>query len=181
MEKNNNLEVLISRAEIAERVKELGAEISRDYHEGKLFLVTVLKGAVVFLADLIRNLQIPVEIDFIAVSSYGGSTKSSGIVRILKDLDYNIKGRDVLVVEDIVDTGLTLQYLCEYLLRRQPQSLRVAALLDKPGRRKVEIKPDYCGFTIPDCFVVGYGLDFDGDYRYLADIKIIKEEDLVKT
>lgn len=166
-------EILLSRATIAARVHELALEIERDYAGKSLLLVCVLKGAVVFLSDLMRHLGVPVEIDFIAVSSYGHSTVSSGVVRILKDLDRSIEEKHVLVVEDIVDTGLTLNYLRENLQQRHPASLKVVVLLDKPERRKVGFNPDYCGFVIPDHFVVGYGLDCDEQYRHLPDLCIL--------
>lgn len=169
------LKVLLSKEQIEERVNELAAAISRDYKGKKVLLIGVLKGAVIFLSDLCRQLEIESQIDFMAVSSYGSSTASSGVVRILKDLDEEIEGRDVLLVEDIVDTGLTLKYLKENLQARRPRSLKIATLLDKPERRKVDIEPDYCGFRIPNEFVVGYGLDYNEEYRYLADICILLE------
>lgn len=165
--------ILLSREKIAQRVAELAEEISLNYSNSTLLLICVLKGAVIFTSDLMRQLKIPVEIDFMAVSSYGADTSSSGVVRILKDLDQGIQDRHVLVVEDIVDTGLTLNYLCDNLTSRQPRSLKVVTLLDKPSRRKVRFEPDYCGFSIPDRFVVGYGLDFNEQYRSLADICIL--------
>jgi len=167
--------VLLNREEIRERVTSLGAQISRDYAGEKLLLICVLKGAVVFLADLMRAITVPVEIDFMAVSSYGAATESSGIVRILKDLDCSIDNKHCLIVEDIIDSGLTLKYLKENLLARKPASLRIVTLLDKPDRRQVDIAPDYCGFQIPDEFVVGYGLDFSEQYRYLPDICVLGE------
>jgi hypoxanthine phosphoribosyltransferase len=169
------LSVLLSKQEIARRVEELAGAISRDYQDRKILLICVLKGATVFLSDLMRLLRVPVEVDFIAVSSYGADTATSGVVRILKDLDRSIQGKDVLVVEDIVDTGLTLSYLRENLLSRQPRSLKVVTLLDKPARRRVECNPDYCGFAIPDRFVVGYGLDYNEDYRQLPDLCILHQ------
>lgn len=172
---DKKLKILLSREQIERRVEEMAAAISEDFKGRPLLLIGVLKGAVVFLSDLMRQLQGPVEIDFIAVSSYGASTASSGVVRILKDLERDIEGQDVLIVEDIVDTGLTLNYLRENLLQRGPRSLKVATLLDKPDRRRVDINPDYCGFIIPDLFVVGYGLDFNEGYRHLADICIISQ------
>lgn len=164
------LEVLLTAAQIEEKVIEMAALINEDYKEQELLLICVLKGAVVFLSDLIRQLNMPLEIDFIAVSSYGADTSSSGVVRIEKDLERSIKGKHVLIVEDIVDTGLTLSYLFDNLSSRGPASVKVVTLLDKPERRKVVCEPDYCGFKIPDRFVVGYGLDFDGHYRQLPDI-----------
>lgn len=174
--KKPNREVLLNEAEISRRVSELAAEISAEYKGRKVLLVCVLKGAVVFASDLMRCLKIPVEIDFIAVSSYGSDTASSGVVRILKDLESSIRGKELLIVEDIVDTGLTLNYLRKNLLSRKPKSLKVVTLLDKPARRLVEFTPDYCGFEIPDHFVVGYGLDFNEDYRQLAGIYILHPE-----
>lgn len=174
--KDEKLKLLLGGEEIAGRVAELAELISAEYEGRKVLLICVLKGAVIFASDLMRRLKIPVEIDFIAVSSYGSDTASSGVVRILKDLDRSIKGKDVLIVEDIVDTGLTLNYLRKNLLSRQPRSLRVVTLLDKPARRRVEFTPDYCGFEIPDHFVVGYGLDFNEDYRHLAGIYVLNPE-----
>ena len=168
--------VLLTREEIQKRITELGAEISRDYAGQDLLLICVLKGAVIFLADLMRQISVPVEIDFMAVSSYGAATVSSGVVRILKDLDVSIENGHCLIVEDIIDTGLTLKYLEENLNSRQPASLKIVTLLDKPERRQVEIAPDYCGFQIPDEFVVGYGLDFDEKYRSLPDICVLGEK-----
>ncbi len=172
---NNSLEVMISAEQIKDKLNELAKEISKDYKARTPLLIGVLKGAVVFLSDLIREIEIPLEIDFMAVSSYGADTASSGIVRIQKDLDQSIKGKDILIVEDIVDTGLTLNYLFENLGSRQPNSIKVVTLLDKPDRRKVEFEADYCGFKIPDRFVVGYGLDFNEKYRNLNDICILNE------
>ncbi|HOP68601.1 MAG: hypoxanthine phosphoribosyltransferase [Dethiobacteria bacterium] len=171
------LDVLIDARTISNRVAELGREISRDYQGRHPLLVGVLKGAVVFLSDLMRSLTVPVEIDFMAVSSYGYSTTSSGVVRILKDLEKSLEGKDVLIVEDIVDTGLTLNYLRENLASRKPNSLKVVTLLDKPERRRVEFTADYCGFVIPDYFVVGYGLDYNEKYRHLPDLCILKGEE----
>ena len=160
-------EVLVSADELQRRVSELGAEISRDYADRSLLLVGVLKGAVFFLSDLMRFIEIPVEVDFMAVASYGSATDSSGVVRILKDLDVAIEGRDVLIVEDIVDSGLTLQYLVRNLGSRNPRTLEVCALLTKPERRKVDLPNRYVGFEIPDRFVVGYGLDYAERHRNL--------------
>ncbi len=174
--KKENRKVLLDDEAIARRVAELAEQISADYEGEKVLLICVLKGAVIFTSDLMRRLKIPVEIDFIAVSSYGSDTASSGVVRILKDLESSIQGKDVLIVEDIVDTGLTLNYLRKNLLSRQPRSLKVVTLLDKPARRRVEFTPDYCGFEIPDHFVVGYGLDFNENYRQLAGIYILDPE-----
>src|SRR5947209_18499301 len=152
-------ETLLQPDELRSRVRELGQEISRDYQGRDLLLVGVLKGAVFFLSDLMRHIEIPVEVDFMAVASYGSQTDSSGVVRILKDLDVAIEGRDVLIVEDIVDSGLTLQYLIRNLGSRNPRTLDVRALLTKPQRAKVDLPTRYVGFEIPDCFVVAYGLD----------------------
>ncbi len=170
-----HLEVFIPEHALQERVSELGKEISRDYAGQDLLLVAVLKGSVVFLADLMRQITIPHSIDFMATSSYGAATESSGIVRILKDLDIPIIGRNVLIVEDIVDTGHTLTYLRKLLLERQPASLRICTLLDKRERREVEVPLDYIGFEIPNEFVVGYGLDYAELYRNLPYIAIPKE------
>jgi hypoxanthine phosphoribosyltransferase len=169
-------EVLFDKTRIDERVRELGLEISKDYHGKDLVMVGILKGGVPFLADLIRVIDLPLEYDLMAVSSYGASTKSSGTVKIMKDLDMGIEGRDVIIVEDIIDTGLTLHYLLQNLRSRRPASLKVATMLDKPSQRKMQIQPDYNGFEIPDVFVVGYGLDYAGKYRNLPFIGILKEE-----
>ena len=160
-------EVLVSSEALQRRVRELGRDISRDYAGRPLLLVGVLKGAVFFLSDLMRWIDIPVEVDFMAVASYGSATDSSGVVRILKDLDAAIEGRDVLIVEDIVDSGLTLQYLLRNLGSRNPASLEVCALLTKPDRRKVELPTRYVGFEIPNTFAIGYGLDHAERYRNL--------------
>lgn len=167
-------EVLIDRAKIDARVAELARTIRKDYGPGKpVHLVAVLKGAFMFLADLMRHFEGPVSCDFIAVSSYGAGTTSSGEVRLTKDLDRSLQGRDVIIVEDIVDTGLTLSYLQEILYAREPNSLKTACLLSKPSRRKVDVKVEYIGFTIEDRFVVGYGLDVDEQYRNLPFIGIM--------
>ena len=160
-------EILIEEDAIRERVVELGAEISADYAGRDLLLVGVLKGAVFFMADLMRHVTVPCEVDFMAISSYGAATDSSGVVRILKDLDINIEGRDVLVVEDIIDSGLTLSYLMRNLESREPASLEVCALLTKHGRRENDVRLRYVGFEIPNRFVIGYGLDFAERYRNL--------------
>jgi hypoxanthine phosphoribosyltransferase len=160
-------DTLVSSEDLQRRVVELGAQISRDYEGRDLFLVGVLKGAVLFLADLMRSIDIPCEIDFMAVSSYGSQTDSSGVVRILKDLDAPIENRHVLIVEDIIDSGLTLQYLMRSLNARQPASLEVCALLTKPERLRVDLSPRYIGFEIPNRFAVGYGLDHAQHYRNL--------------
>jgi hypoxanthine phosphoribosyltransferase len=170
-------QVLISEEEIRAKVRELGAQISADYAGRSVTLVSVLKGSLPFMADLMRAIDAPVQIDLMEVSSYGGATtESSGLVRILKDLSSSISGRDVLIVEDIIDTGLTLNYLLRYLRGKNPASLRICALLDKPARRLVEIPIDYTGFTIPDEFVVGYGLDFGEIYRNLPFIGVLRRE-----
>ena len=162
--------------DLSRRVRELGEEVSRDYAGKNLLLIGVLKGAVFFLSDLMRHLDIPVEVDFMAVASYGSATKTSGVVRILKDLDAAIEGRDVLIVEDIVDSGLTLQYLLRNLGSRNPRSLEVCALLTKPDRRKVDLPTRYVGFEIPNRFVVGYGLDYGERYRTLPYVGTLTEE-----
>lgn len=165
--------ILITEEQIKKRVKELGEQISRDYQDGNLVLIGILKGAVVFLADLMREINIDVTIDFMSVSSYGADSESSGVVRILKDLEHSIEGRDILIVEDIVDTGLTLAYLKDLLESRNPRSVKIAAFLDKPERRKTEITPDYLGYTVPDEFLVGYGLDYAELYRYLPYVAVL--------
>jgi len=172
---NSNLEVLFSAEEIQNRVKELGAEIARDYAGKKLILVGVLKGSCVFLSDLMRAIDLPLEIDFMAVSSYGKATKSSGAVQILKDLSEDVLNQDIIVVEDIVDTGLTLSYLFENLRVRGANSVKLAALLDKPEPRiKRDLRIDYCGFQVPNKFVVGYGLDAAERWRNLPFIAVVK-------
>ena len=167
-------EVLVAADELQRRVVELGAEISSDYAGRSLLLVGVLKGAVFFLSDLMRFIDIPVEVDFMAVASYGSATDSSGVVRILKDLDVAIEGRDVLIVEDIVDSGLTLQYLMRNLGSRNPRTLEVCALLTKPERRKVDLPTRYVGFEIADRFVVGYGLDYAERHRNLPFVAALE-------
>ena len=168
-------EILVQQDDLTHRVRELGAEISRDYEGRELFLVGVLKGAVFFLSDLMRNLEPPTEVDFMAVASYGSSTDSSGVVRILKDLDASIEGRDVLIVEDIVDSGLTLSYLLRTLRARNPASLEVCALLTKPERRKVDLPIRYVGFEIPNRFAIGYGLDLGERFRNLPYVAALRE------
>ena len=168
-------EILVQRDELEHRVRELAAEVSRDYANRDLFLVGVLKGAVFFLSDLMRHLEVACEVDFMAVSSYGSSTDSSGVVRILKDLDVSIEGRDVLIVEDIVDSGLTLSYLLRTLRARNPASLEVCALLTKPERRKVELPIRYVGFEIPNRFAIGYGLDHAERFRNLPFVAVLEE------
>jgi hypoxanthine phosphoribosyltransferase len=168
-------EVLVPAEDLQRRVRELGAEISRDYEGRDLVMIGVLKGAVLFLADLMRELTVPCEIDFMAVSSYGSSTDSSGVVRILKDLDASIEDRDVLLVEDIVDSGLTLHYLLKNLRARNPRSLEVCALLTKPERRRVELPIRYVGFEIPNRFAIGYGLDHAQRHRNLPYVAVLDE------
>jgi len=168
-------EILISEQELSTKVKELGAQISKDYEGEDLILVGILKGSVPFMADLMRAITIPLSIDFMQVSSYGGDTKTSGVVKILKDLDADITNKNVLIVEDIIDSGYTLDYLKKYLAHRGCKSLKICTILDKPSRRKVNLKPDYCGFEVDDLFIVGYGLDLDQKYRNLPYISWIKE------
>ena len=169
-------EILIDEETLGARIAQLGAEVSADYQGRDLLLIGVLKGAVFFMADLMRHLTVPCEVDFMAISSYGDSTDSSGIVRILKDLDINIEGRDVLVVEDIIDSGLTLSYLMRNLESREPASLEVCALMTKPARREIDVPVRYIGFEIPNRFVVGYGLDFGERYRNLPYVGVLNEE-----
>lgn len=169
-------EIILSEETLQGRVRELGEAVSRDYEGESVLLVAVLRGAALFMADLARQITVPVEMDFMAVSSYGSSTKSSGVVRILKDLDELIEDRNVLVVEDILDTGLTLKYLLKNLASRKPRTLEVCALLSKEGKQRVPIQCKYVGFSIPDEFVVGYGLDFAERYRNLPYIGILKPE-----
>jgi hypoxanthine phosphoribosyltransferase len=169
-------ETLVSAEDLKRRVAELGEEISRDYRDRDLVLVGVLKGAVLFIADLMRHLTVPSEVDFMAVSSYGSSTDSSGVVRILKDLDAPIDGRDVLIVEDIIDSGLTLQYLLRNLRARNPRSLEVCALLTKPERRRVDLPTRYVGFEIPNRFAIGYGLDHAQRFRNLDYVAALADE-----
>ncbi|HWQ43358.1 MAG TPA: hypoxanthine phosphoribosyltransferase [Desulfosporosinus sp.] len=168
--------VLISKEELEKRVAELGAEITRDYEGKKILVLGILKGAVPFMADLIREIKLPLNYDFMALSSYGTSTQSSGVVRILKDLERSVDDVHILITEDIVDTGLTLKYLKANLIARNPLSVKVVTLLDKSTRRKVEVVPDYNGFSIPDEFVVGYGLDFNEEYRNLPYVGVLKQE-----
>jgi hypoxanthine phosphoribosyltransferase len=168
-------EVLVSEEDLQRRVAELGEEVSRDYEGRTPLLVAILKGAVPFLADLMRGLTVDCELDFMAVSSYGSSTDSSGVVRILKDLDAPIAGRDVLIVEDIIDSGLTLQYLLRSLQARGPRSIEVCALLTKPERRRVDLPVRYVGFEIPNRFAIGYGLDYDERYRNLSYVAALRE------
>lgn len=168
--------ILLDEEQIKERVKQLGQQITEDYKDENILVVGILKGAMIFLADLVRNIDVPTSFDFMAVSSYGAGTVSSGVVRIMKDLDKSIEGKHVIIVEDIVDTGLTLQYLVENIRSRGPASLKLCTLLDKPDRRKVDVPVDYKGFSIPDEFVVGYGLDYNERYRNLPYIAVLKPE-----
>lgn len=172
--KNDIESILISEDELSEITKKLGEQISRDYLGKNLLLVSVLKGSVVFMADIMRNITIPCRIDFMSVSSYGSGVKTSGVVKIIKDLDISIEGYDVLIIEDILDSGKTLSYLIDILGARNPNSIKICTLLDKPDRRQVDLKPDYFGKTIPDAFVVGYGLDYDEKYRNLPYVGILK-------
>ncbi len=165
--------ILIPSEDIQKRLDEMAATINRDYEGKELLLVCILKGAVTTFADVLRRVTIPCEIDFMCISSYGSSTKSSGVVRILKDLDHGIEGKDVLIVEDIVDSGMSMSYLIEQLHTRKPASIKLLTLLDKPERRRVDLKADYIGFTIPDEFVIGYGLDYAEKYRNLPDVCIL--------
>ena len=166
--------VLFKPEELAERVADLGRQITEDYKGKNLLVVIVLKGSIIFWADLIRQIHLPLQLDFIGTSSYGDSTKSSGVVQIVKDIDQGLEGKDVLIIEDIIDTGLTLSYLLKMLQVRNPSSLKICSLLDKPSRRKVVVPVDYLGFTIEDHFVVGYGLDYSGRYRNQSYIGILK-------
>ena len=171
-----HIRVLLSEEEVDKRIQEIGEQISRDYAGKQIHLVCVLKGGAFFMCELAKRITVPVSLDFMAVSSYGGDTKSSGVVKIVKDLDESLKGKDVLVVEDIVDSGRTLSYLMEMLRDRGPASLKLCTLLDKPDRRVIDVNVDYTGFQIPDEFVVGYGLDYDQKYRNLPYIGIVEFE-----
>ncbi len=168
--------ILFSETELAARIKELGQTITADYAGKEILMIGILRGAVIFMSDLARAIDLPVAIDFMAVSSYGASTTSSGVVRILKDLDEDVENKHVLIVEDIIDSGLTLNYLMDNLWSRKPASIKICTLLNKPERRKVEVPIAYNGFTIPDHFVVGYGLDFAEKYRNLPFIGVLKPE-----
>ena len=168
--------VIVSRDEIDKMTKRLGSQITRDFSGQKVLLVCVLKGAFMFLADLVRQIDIPLEVDFMSVSSYGDNTDTSGVVRIIKDLDTDITGRNVIIVEDIIDSGLTLNYLRDLLTTRNPACIKICTAFDKPDRRKADVKVDYCGMVIPDGFVVGYGLDFAGDYRQLPDVCVLSDD-----
>ena len=168
--------VLLTEEQIVKRVKEMGNEISNDYKGKDLLIVGILKGSVVFASELIKNITIPTEIDFMAVSSYGNSSETTGVVRILKDLDHSIEGKDRIIVEDIIESGVTLDYLLKYLKARKANSIEIVTLLTKPARRKVDINVKYCGFEVPDEFLVGYGLDYAEKYRNLPYVGILKEE-----
>lgn len=174
--KNDILKVLLSEEDLHAKVEEIGAQITRDYEGKNLLLVSVLKGSVVFMADLMRAIKVPCGIDFMCVSSYGNEAKTSGVVKIIKDLDINLEGLDILIVEDILDSGLTLNYIKTMLLERKPNSIRICTLLDKPERRKAPVKADYKGFEVPDEFVVGYGLDYAEKYRNLPYIGVLKPQ-----
>ena len=169
-------EVLLTEEQILNRVKELGKAISEDYKGKDLIVVGILKGSVIFASELIKNITIPCEIDFMAVSSYGSSTETSGIVRILKDLDYGIEDKDIIIVEDIIDSGVTLNYLLKYLKARKANSIEIVTLLTKPSRRMVDVNVKYCGFEVPDEFLVGYGKDYSEKYKKLQYVEILKEE-----
>ena len=169
------LKILISRDEIAQAVQRLALEIEEDYQDKRPLLIGVLKGSFMFLADLIRQLDLPLELDFIKLSSYGAARESSGRVVVVQELGMPVKGRDVLVIEDIVDTGISISFLLDYLRKQKPASLKLCVLTDKPSRRRVPVSIDYLGFTVPDKFVVGYGLDFDEKFRYLPEICVIED------
>jgi hypoxanthine phosphoribosyltransferase len=171
----STLRVLITADQIHARIQELGAEIDRDHPNGPVYLIGILKGACIFLADLARAMKTPARLEFVGISSYGRGKSSSGEVKLTKDLDVSVEGYDVIVVEDIVDSGITLSYLVQVFQQRRPKSLRVATLLDKPDRRQRPVNVDYAGFHIPDEFVVGYGLDYAEDYRNLPDVCVLSE------
>lgn len=174
---NNDIKnILVNEEEIKEINKRLGSQISKDYKDKKLLLVSILKGAVVFMSDIMREIDLPCRIDFMVVSSYGKGTKTSGVIKIVKDLDINIEGYDVLIIEDILDTGLTLSYIVDILKSRNPNSVKICTFLDKPERRIADIKADYVGKEVPDEFVVGYGLDYDEKYRNLSYVGVLKPE-----
>ena len=174
--KNDIKEIIIQEEEVLAKIKELSKKISDDYKDKNLLVVGILKGSVIFASDLMKNIEIPCEIDFMAVSSYGNASETSGVVRILKDLDHSTEGKDIIIVEDIVDSGVTLDYLTKYLKGRNVNSVKIAALLSKPSRRKVDIDVEYLGFEVPDEFIVGYGLDFAEKYRNLPYVAVLKEE-----
>lgn len=168
-------EIMITQEQIWKRAEEIGAQITKDYEGEEVVLIGILRGAVLWMGDIMKNVDLDITIDFMAVSSYGASTKSSGIVKIVKDLDSDIEGKHVIIVEDIVDSGTTLSYLKQYLENRHTKSVRICTLLDKPAGRKADIKADYTGFEVEDKFIVGYGLDFDQKYRNLPYISFLKE------
>lgn len=174
MRMSEKIRELISEKDVAAKIAEMGAQISKDYEGESVYLLCILKGGVFFTTELAKHITVPVNIDFMSVSSYGGETTSSGIVRIVKDLDTPIEGKNVLIAEDIIDTGRTLAYLMEHLKQRKPKSLKLCTLLDKPDRRVSDVKVDYTGFEIPDEFVVGYGLDYDQRYRNLPYVGVIE-------
>lgn len=173
-------EILISEEQLQKKVKELGEKVTKDYEGENLTVICILKGAVLFMSELIKNIEIPIEIDFMDVSSYGNQTTSSGVVKIIKDLDSSIEGKNILIVEDIIDSGLTLNYLMKILKSRSPKSVQICSLLDKPEGRKVSMDVKYVGFIVPDAFLVGYGLDYAEKYRNLPYIGILKEEVYLK-
>lgn len=168
--------VLLTEEQILNRIKEIGKNISNEYEGKDLLVVGILKGSVMFTSELLKNITIPCEMDFMAVSSYGSSSETSGVVRILKDLDHGIEGKDVIIVEDIIDSGITLDYLLKYLKARRANSIEIVTLLTKPSRRRVEVNVKYCGFEVPDEFLVGFGLDYNEKYRNLPYVGILKEE-----
>lgn len=173
---NDIQEVLISQEEIREKVAELGQRLSKEYEGRNPLVICILKGAFIFMADLVKEITVPIELDFMAVSSYGNSTKSSGEVKIIKDLDTSIEGRDILIVEDIIDSGLTLSYLVDVLQRRNARSVKIVTLFDKPSGRTIDLEADLAGFILPDAFVVGYGLDYAEGYRNLPYVGVLKPE-----
>jgi len=174
--KNDIERILYSEKEIRGKIKELGGRITKDYAGKDVIFIGILKGSVMFMSDLLKEVNIPCRMDFMAVSSYGNSAVTSGVVRILKDLDFEIRDKDIIIVEDIIDSGVTLQYLIKYLKARKPRSIEIACLLNKPERRKVEIEVKYLGYDVPDYFLVGYGLDYAEKYRNLPYIAVLKEE-----
>jgi hypoxanthine phosphoribosyltransferase len=178
VECDENIEVLLTEEQVQARVRQLGEQITQDYEGKPLLVIGILKGSAVFLADLIRSIDLPLDYDFVAISSYGNDTRSSGVVRLIKDLDASVEGRHVLIVEDIVDTGWTLRlsYLAENMKARKAASVKVCTLLDKPSRRQVDVGIDYCGFVIDDVYVVGYGLDYKGRYRNMRYVGVVKPE-----
>jgi len=176
MMKDDIEKIYFSKEDLANKVAELGRKISEDYAGQEIFAVGILKGAVVFFSDLVRAINVPVQLDFMIASSYGDGTASSGTVKILKDLDYDIEGKNVIIIEDIIDSGTTMNYLLKYFKGRNPASVKLCALMSKPSRRKVEVPIDYCGYEVPDEFLVGYGLDYAEKYRNLPYIGVLKKE-----